>query len=228
MASSGVRDTTSSVATIITDALKQLQIGVGGETLAAEYLAAGISTLNMMIRAWAVKGIRLWLNETQIITFVNGQATYTLTPRVLELYEASRRDAAGPNDTPIRPYSREEYERVPNKAVIGAPFVVYVDRQRITTTATFYPVPGAAEIANAMTGRLVVKRQIEDVTAGPQDVEFPPEWIAALIYNLAVWIAPSFNKEANPTVKELAAMTYGDLEGQDRETSVFMQPNRRG
>lgn len=229
MATSGVRDGAFTVAQIIADALPLIQVGVGGETIEAEYQATCITTLKLMARAWAIKGVRLFLNETQTVTFVDGTATYTLSPRSLECYAAWRRTGTGSdiNDTPIQILTRQEYEQLPNKATAGAPFAVYLNRQRTSTTASFYPVPDAAVVSDTGLGRLLIKRQIEDVTAAAEDMEVPAEWIPAVTYNLAIWVAPKFNKTPSREVMAIAAETFGDIDGQDREGSVYMRPGPR-
>lgn len=221
MATSGSRDVAKNVLQIITQALRKIQVGVGGETLATEYTAIGIDALNTLLRSWAADGVRLWLNETQNYALVDGTSAYTLSPRVLEVYQAYRR--ASNNDVPVRLITREEYARLPDKTTEGAPTQVWVDRRRTSVVATVWPVPGSAEASASMALRLDVKRQIEDVTATSEDVEFPPEWLKALVYNLAVEIAPDFNKVPSPLVLQTASDTYDALSSQDREGSVFMR-----
>lgn len=225
MALSGTYDSTWTVTSIVTAAFKKCKVGISGEPLAAEELADGIISLQLMLRTWSAKGIRLWLNETQSITFVAGTATYTLSPRVIEVFQAYRR--ADSNDVPIRVVSRDEYSRFPDKTTPGAPFAVFIDRTRTTTTATFYPVPSATEVADGMIGRLDTKRMAQDATAGEQDIDAPPEWMEAVIYNLAVRLAPDYGQAIDPEVSRMARELYNDLEGQDRESSVIMRAGRR-
>lgn len=221
MATSGTRDSAFTVTQIVTDALKQIQVGVGGETLEAEYLAEGITTLKLMARAWSIKGVRLWLHETQSVTLVAGTSSYAITKRPLEVYQAYRR--VGDQDTPIRLVTKEEYTRFPDKTAEGAPFAAWIDRQRESTTAYAYPIPTATEVTDGMTLRFDIKRPIEDVTAGSEDMEVPPEAVTAVIYNLAVWIAPKFGKSPSREVVMIAGDAFSDLEGQDREGSVYMR-----
>jgi len=222
MATSGVRDSSNIATSIITQALRKIQIGVGGETLADEYASAGVDALNTLIRTWAVDGVRLWLNETQTVTLVAGTSQYTLSPRTLEVFQAYRR-SDGTDDIPVRIFTREEYSRLPNKTTTGAPYAVWIDRRIGTSVATVYPVPTSAEVASSMTLRLDVKRQIEDVTATTEEIEFPPEWLKALIYNLAVELAPEFNKQPSELVIMQAMESYNLLRGNDREGSVYIR-----
>lgn len=222
MAISTTRDTTLNATQLITQALRKIQVGVGGETLAAEYLSRGLDALNLMIKQWAVDGVRLWLEEEQAITAVSGTATYTLSPRALEVIRAYRR--VSNNDTPVRVVSREEYDRVPNKTIAGAPYMLFPVYGRTSTTVTMYPVPGATEIADALAIYAVIKRQIVDVTAGTEETEFPAQWQSALVHNLAVWMCPEFNKEPSPRLAQLAQDSYDILAASDREGSVTMGP----
>jgi len=221
MATSGTRDGAFTVAQIITDALKLIQVGIGGETLEAEYLAEGITTLKLMGRAWSIKGVRLWLHETQSVALVAATSSYSITKRPLEVYQAYRR--VDDQDTPIRLVTKEEYSRFPDKTTTGAPFAAWVDRQRTATTAYVYPVPTATEVTDGMTLRFDIKRPIEDVTAGAEDMEVPAEVVPAVIYNLAIWIAPKFSKSPSKEVIALAGDAFSDFEGQDREGSVYMR-----
>lgn len=225
MATSGTRDGAFTVQQICNEAMSLLQIGIGGETTGAEDLATCITTLKLMGRAWSLKGVKLFLNETQSVTLANGTAAYAITKRPLHVFQAYRR--ASDNDVPVRLIAREEYSRLPDKTTSGPPSQVWIDRTVTATTAYVWPVPGAAEVSAAMTMRFDIKRPIEDVTAGSEDMEVPPEAIPAVTYNLAIWIAPKFNKTPSNEVKMLAADTFSDFEGQDREHSVYMRPARR-
>lgn len=223
MALSGVRDQAYTVSDVISDALAKLYILEGGTTPDATSAATALRGLRNMLRTWAVDGVRLWLDAEQAITPVAGTATYTLTVRTLEVKQAFRRNAG--SDTPIRLISREEYNRLPNKASTGNPFAMWVDRDRTSTSVTLYPVPDAASAAND-TIYVTGKQQIQDVTDGAQDIDIPPEWSEALVYNLAVRLAPDFNVEVRPDVAGIAMELYTLMKGQDRELSVMMRPRR--
>lgn len=225
MALSGVYDSTWTVAEVVTAAFKKIKVGISGETLASEDLTAGIDTLQLMLRTWAAKGIRLWLNQTQSVTLVAGTAAYTLSTRALDVSQAYTR--VSDQDEPVQLLTREEYERLPDKTVTGKPYAAWIDRTRTATTATVYPVPTAADVTAGTTLRLVNKRMIQDVTAGSDDIDFPPEWIETIVYNLAMRLAPDFGQAVDPGIAMMAKELYDDLEGQDREGSVFMRPGVR-
>ena len=224
MALSGTRDQADTVAEIITDAMTKSGLLVAGETAETEDLATCLRALKHMLRTWAVKGVRLWLINNQTVTLTEDTATYALGVRALNLTQAWIRSSG--NDTPVRIVSREEYNRYPAKTTTGRPFALFVDRDITATSVTLYPVPDAASEANDVL-HVVTKYQIQDVTDGAEDIEVPPEWTEALVYNLAVRIAPDFQVQPRPDVVSMAIMLYGELEGQDRQGSLYMRPRRR-
>jgi hypothetical protein len=223
MALSGTRDEADTVADIIKDALTKVNVLVAGESPDTADQAACLRALKHMLRTWAARGVRLWLTDEQSVSLTEDQATYALTIRALNVTDARRR--AGGNDTPLRIYTREEYNRLPNKAASGSPFAVFVDRGRTSTSITCYPVPDANSESND-TIYVTSKLQIQDVTDAAEDIEVPPEWTEALVYNLAVRIAPDFEVTPRADVVQMADMLYRELSGQDREGSVFMRPSR--
>lgn len=220
MALPTTRDNTDTVSDIVSDVLRKLYVLEGGSTPSAEDALAVKRALRGMLRTWAAAGVRLWLDEQQTVTLTAATATYTLSPRTLEVRDGYRR--LDNNDTPVRVITREEYNRLPNKAAAGDPFLVWPDRQRLQTVVTVYPVPASTQ----GTLSLSTRRQILDVDELGQEVELPPEWYETIIYNGAVRCAPDFNIEPRADVVQMAQELYGLLEGQGRENSVYMRPRR--
>jgi len=221
MALPTVRDSTDTVMSIIDGALRKLYVKVGGETTSAEDAETARLGLRAMIRTWAAAGVRLWLDDQQSVTLVAATASYTLSPRTLEIRDAYR--SYNGNDTPVRVITREEYNRLPNKAAQGDPFLVWPDRQRTQTVIRVYPVPSVTQGTLSLSAR----RQVLDVDDLAEEVELPPEWLEAMIYNLAVRVAPDFNVDLRDDVVGMAMELYGVLEGQSREGSVFLRTRRR-
>ena len=214
MALSGVRDGAETVSDIITDALIEIHVSEAGETMNPEDAALGIRYFRRMLRSWAADGVRLWLNEQQTVTLSQDQATYTLGPRTLDVFDAFRR--VNNDDTPIQLLTREEYNSLPNKTVGGLPYALWPDRQVTQTQVTVYPVP----TTSAGTLSLGTKRQIQDVTALSETVEIPPEWSECAMYNLALRLCPAYGVQPNPITASMAGQLYAQMQGQDRGRSL--------
>lgn len=224
MALSTTRDGTITVGDMVRGALELVHVAEGGESLAAEDTTLALNTMRRMLRTWAAQGVRLWLNEQQTVTLAASTASYTLSPRTLEVHELGCFRRSGTEDTPIRVLDRQEYNRLPNKTASGDPFSIWADRQRAAVVVTVYPVP----TASGDTLSLSTKRQIFDVTNLGEDAEFPPEWEEAIVWNLAKRLMPTFPGAPDPvTIRDTADELYATLSGQDRPASLRMRPKRR-
>ena len=214
MALSSTRDGAVTVGEIITGAMQKLSILKGGETAETEDSAVGLKNLRRMVRTWAAMGVRMWLTDEEVVTLDTDTASYALDPRYLEISAGFIR--SGSNDTPLNLYTREQYNRLPDKTASGDPFTVFVDRQLTATTAYVYPVPTSAGNYLRLTG----KRAILDPTTLSEDLEVPPEWEETIVYNLAVRMAPDFEVTPRADVVQMAQYLYSVLEGQDRQGSI--------
>jgi len=221
MALSGVRDTAETAGDMVTAAARKLFVLEGGESLEAEDMAIGLEALWRMLRSWAATGISLWLQEEQTVTLAANTATYTLSPRTLEVTAGYRR--SGTTDIPITMMARDVYQRLTNKSANGAPYAFWHDRERAESKVTVYPVPSAA----GDTIVLLSKRSPQDVTEVTHTMEIPPEWSEAIVYNLALRLAPEFDAEVRQDVAMMASQLYADMAAQGREHSLKFRPSRR-
>uniref|UniRef100_A0A6M3J3D4 Putative tail protein n=1 Tax=viral metagenome TaxID=1070528 RepID=A0A6M3J3D4_9ZZZZ len=148
--------------------------------------------------------------------------TYTSKiPRPIEVIEA-RRVYADDTEVPLQDVSRAEYMALSNKTSAGPPIQVYYDPQ--LTNGVLYVWQACDDVQERI--RMTVKLPVEDFDANTDDADFPPEWLRALKFNLAVEIAPEYGKEPSNTVIVKAAETKDAVSGFDREqTSVFFLPD---
>lgn len=226
MALSGTRDDADTVASMTTDILRKLQVLQGGETASAEDANTVLRAIRHMLRTWQVQGVQLHLWVDQTVTPVAGTSSYALSIRALEIGQGWRRTSG--SDTPLRMYSREEYNRLPDKAASGSPFIAFVDQDRATTNIVTYPVPDATSAANDVL-YFPCKVPVQDALLVAQNIDLPPEWSEAILWNAAKRLVPEFPgqaPEATQTIMMMAQETYDVLAGHDREGSVFMRPAR--
>src|SRR5512138_3622817 len=104
--------------TIITTALRKLQVIELGVTPDSTTLANSAQALNIMIKAWQTQGIKLWTIQNYIIPLVAATNAYTIaTDRPLKIIQAWMRNiSVTPNiDTPLQILSRQEYNVLGSK-----------------------------------------------------------------------------------------------------------------
>lgn len=221
MSVSGIVDTPTTVRSFCTQAARKIRILDSVTSLPSEDFDAIRLALLAMLRTWEVDGVRLWTTEEVVVTAVIGQQDYTLTPRAVRVVDA--RYLLGTAYTPVRVVTREEWERLPQPQSPGTPYWIYLDRRRDASVVKFYPVPNVA-----MDMLVTINRPLYDVLNANEDVDVPPEWSEAIIYNLAARIADDFGKADPVTARviERSEILYTKLAGQDREQSTWFRMRR--
>lgn len=210
--------------TIIKDAL----ILCGGleddENVDDDQLAHAMRTLNRMVKAWSKKGLKAWKWTEETLPLVTGQNSYTIGPtgdlvteRPLTL--VNPRKIISGDETPIRIFSRQEYMDQPSKNTTGEPVAVYYDPQLGNGVLYVWQSP-----ETGMTIKFSSKQYIQDFDTQSDNPEFPTEWLEAIVYNLAVRLAPMYevSPEAQMMLIAQAEQFLIEAEGGDNEQgSVF-------
>jgi hypothetical protein len=149
--------------------------------------------------------------------------------RPLRITDGFVRQAASTNDVPITVISRENYNRFGNKTSTGTPIQAMYDPQLTSGYLYLYPAPSTV----AQLIYLEVQKPIDDfgtswASGSSEDYDMPQEWVEALKYNLALRLAPEYRvpRETYDQIKELAAVTYTQIDSWDQEqASVSFGPN---
>lgn len=226
MATSGSTDWTLTSRQLITAAMELCgSIGIG-DTPEAEEADMAMKHLNMLLKTWGTDRKLFIMAEAAISPLVLATASYSL-PAARRVTEVRRRIAS--SDTPLQMLSRQEYFDLPNKSTTAAATAFWFDPQRTARTLYIWPVPTAAEVANA-TLRYTYHRVIEDVDALDNDPDVPQEWLEALTYSLAARIAIPLKRHIVDAagfskIEERAALLYAQLTADsDEDASVFFSP----
>ncbi len=188
-------DYSQNAGSIINDAL--LLLGLVNPSSTTVEIAR--RALNRMIKSFGMQGVHLWTNREATITFVAGTASYTISatePRQIMNMRLRNSDSI---DTPMTALSREEYYRISNKAAAGNPSAYFVDWLLANPVVYFFPVPNDATFSAAYS----YTKALADADSLTDDLEFPPEWADALIYNLAVRVAAFLGRQDH--VKDVIA-----------------------
>jgi len=166
--------------------------------------AGSTVTLTDALTAAASEDNRVWVYSDTI-------------ERPNRITDMRRRHAKGSSDdldTPVTlMLGRRDYFMLPNKSNTGVPVQAYYDPQ--TTTGKLYVWPAPDTVDDHL--RFTYSRPLQDFDGLADDPDFPTEWIKALVYNLAVDIAPKFGLRPFPEVIAQATNTREALLGWDRE-----------
>lgn len=228
MATSGTTAYSPTASAIITEAISMVGGLEGGTSASAEQITAAMPAFEMLVKALQAEGLQLWTIETESITPVNGTAEYTTTKKAIKITDVVFRNSDD-QDTPMFALTRDEYWRLSDKTSTSSqPTQYYFNPERTSSTITVWPVPDAT----AATGTIEVtyQRQIEDITATTNEVDFPAEWLDAITYQLAVRLASRYGLDVNRRYilnREAAEALELAKSWDTEQESVFFTPDNR-
>ena len=224
---------------IIKGALRKIGVVAQGELPTAEQTTEAAFALNLLVKAWAADGMPLWAIRTTAIPVVDGKTSYTIgtaitndvvTDKPLKVIQAWNRDPTSNVDIPMRMLTKQEYAILGNKVTPGKPVQIYYEPQENIGVLNLFPTPAAADVGTS-TIYITYQRPFEDFNIATDAPDFPQEWYDAVVYGLAVRLAPEYglpiDKRRALAMEaadiRLLALSYGTEEG-----SLFFRVERRG
>jgi hypothetical protein len=217
---------------IITLALKKAGVVGVGQTPEAEDTNDAFSDLNMMLGQWSR---RRWLvfHLVDVAKVSTGAASYTVGPggdfnvarpdRIESAYVRSLQQPA-PNrpDYPLSVVtSMEDYAAVGLKSIVGFPRRVFLDSGFPTGTLYPWPIPttGLYEI------HLLFKADLTGFANLTDDINLPPEYQEAILYNLAVRLAASYKEPLDPVVVAIAKSSLNTVRSSNVQIATLKLPD---
>lgn len=185
------------------------KIGVNGMTSAE--IADCFTALNMMLHQWAAMPTVKNAVTRETVTLTSGTATYTVgsggalnTVWPIEIKSAFIRK--NNDDSPLYAISAEEYAYTGEKDYTGQPQVLYYERTYPLGTFMFWPEPDEAYSVH-----LWSIKSFQTFAAIDDTVTLPPEYEAAIMWNLALEMAPEFEREPSMIVMERSVSTLNTI-----------------
>lgn len=222
--------------TIIKAALRKLGRLSRGQTPDAQQLADGQEALNAIVAEFTTLGMPLWARTDFTLPLVAGQNTYTLgvgqavnTPFPLKVHEIVLRSNTG-GVTNMFSVARDDFNILSTQS-IGTP-VNYTYQPFINYgVLKVWPTPDTSVISN-YTCVITYQKPFQGFTSGTETPDFPQEWQNALIYALAVSLAPEYQiplLDRQVLQKEADGHLATALSAGVEEASFYFQPdNMRG
>ena len=213
---------------LITSALRKLGVLAEGQTPSTQNYADGMMALNTVIAQLRAVGMPLWARSEYTFTPTTG--TYNIgtdqtlnTPFPVKLLQAFRTETNA--KIPLEVMAREDFNILPTTST-GSPIKVNYQPFVNYGVVSLWPAPTSS---NTATVTLVYQRPYQYFTTSTETMDFPEEWYNAIIYSLAVVLAPEWGvplqdrqvlkSEAKDYI-EMAQMT-----GQE-DGSFYLQPER--
>lgn len=207
---------------LITAALRLIGASAPGESIASAEATDGLSAFNRMLGSWSTDGLLIYAETQETpFTLTAGDATVTMgtsgdiTTRPQEIVKAVIRD--GSTDHPVDILSISEWASITNKSVQSTyPRALYDDGGYPQRIITLYPVPSAAKSLILWT-----KRPLTEISTLDTTISLPPGYEEALIYNLAIRLAPEYGKVVPDAVVLVATESKAGLKRANRRPSYL-------
>jgi hypothetical protein len=197
---------------LVTASLRLIGAVAPGESLEAAEATDGLSALNRMIQSWSNDSLMIHaVTAETALTLTPSDGTYTLgasgniTTRPIKIERALIRDAG--TDYPLTELSAQEFTEISQKSITGRPQYFYDDGAYPQRVITLYPIPSAADSLV-----LYTKRPLTEIATLNTDISLPPGYEEALIYNLAIRLAPEYGRATPQEVVLIAQESRAGLE----------------
>lgn len=197
----------TTVAEIVKSSLRKLEVSRPSAT----ELSDGMEALNFMLDNWASDPTIVSARTQDSFSLAASAATYSVgSGSTIDITWPGRVTSAYVRengiDYPISVFSAEEYAYTPQKSIEQRPLALYYERTYPAGTFMFWPTPD-----QVYTGYIWSDRGFTTYTSTSTTVSLPPEYIAALIWNLAIELAPEFGKDISSVVIARASHTLKNI-----------------
>ncbi|CAD6548646.1 hypothetical protein LMG28727_04869 [Paraburkholderia kirstenboschensis] len=200
----------TTAADLITLALKDIgALGVG-QAVSAEDTADALATLNMMLGQWAAERLSVY-HLVDTAKQSTGAQSYTVgiggdfnVARPIKINAAYARltssGAGSAVDYRINMIdAREDYARISLKTLSSFPEWAFYDSAFPLGNLFLYPVPNSSYELH-----IVTMDTLPQFSAAGTVVSLPAPYMAAIRYNLGIYLCPSYQLEPTPSLVRLA------------------------
>lgn len=169
----------------------------------------GLSALNALIASWSNDSLVIYARSWETFSITANVASYTIgtggalnTSRPSNIVAAYTR--SGGIDYPITIVDDESYNTITFKTAQGIPTFLNYDGGYPLGTVRMYPVPSAAYSLFLLT-----EKPLTEFASLDTELSMPAGTERALIYNLAIELAPEYNQQVTPSIEKIAAESLG-------------------
>jgi hypothetical protein len=212
----------------INRALRLLGILAEGETPSAATSQDALVALNQMIESWSIERLSVFCTQDQTFTWPAGLITRTLGPsgdfiglRPVLLDEATYYRDPGTNVSfGIKFINQQQYNGIAVKTVTSTyPQVIFVNMSFPDVTMTIYPKP-----TRDLEWHFISVQELSQPATLATVLHFPPGYLRAFTYCLAMEFAPEFGVEPSPQVQRIAMTSKRNLKRINNPDDIMSMP----
>ena len=212
----------------INRALRLLGVLAEGETTSASVSQDSLMAMNQMIDSWNTERLSVFSTQDQVFNWPPDLITRTLGPtgdfvgnRPILVDDATYfRDASTNVSYGIKLINQQQYDGIAVKTVTSTyPQVMFVNMTYPNITMTIYPKP-----TRVLEWHIVSVEVLSQPATLATTLAFPPGYLRAFTYNLAMEIAPEFGVEPSQQVMRIAMTSKRNLKRINNPDDVMSMP----
>jgi hypothetical protein len=211
----------------INRALRLLGVLAEGETPSASVSQDSMMALNQMIESWNTERLSVFCTQDQVFTWPSGLISRTLGPtgdfvgnRPVLLDDSTYYVGNNGVSYGIKFINQDQYNGIAVKTVTSTfPQVIFVNETYPNVEMYVYPRP-----TQDLVWHFISVQELSQPATLATSLLFPPGYLRAFTYNLAMELAPEFGVEPSPQVKRIAMTAKRDLKRINNPDDVMSLP----
>ena len=211
----------------INRALRLLGILAEAETPSASMSQDALMAMNQMIESWNTERLSVFCTQDQIFEWPSSQIKRTLGPtgdfvgnRPILFDDATYFKAPNGVSYGIKFINQQQYDGIAVKNVTSTyPQVIFANMTYPNVEMYVYPMP-----TQVLEWHFVSVQELTQPATLATALHFPPGYLRAFTYNLAMEFAPEFGVEPSPQVQRIAMTSKRDLKRINNPDDVMALP----
>jgi len=211
----------------INRAFRLLGILAEGETPSAAMSQDALMAMQQMIDSWNTERLSVFVTQDQVFNWPAGEYVRTLGPsgnfiglRPVLVDDSTYFKAPSGVSYGVKMINQQQYNGIAVKTVTSTfPQVLWVNMGYPDVTLTIYPRP-----TQELEWHIISVQELSNPATLSTDLFFPPGYLRAFTYNLAMEIAPEFGVEPSPQVMRIAMTSKRDLKRINNPDDVMALP----
>lgn len=193
---------------IVTRAMQKIGVLVKSEAPSADEAQDALSSLNALISSWGNDSLNIYARTWESFP-MTGASSYTIGPsgnfntiRPTNIISAYLRSVD--IDYPVAVIDDESFNTIPFKSLTGVEYVLNYSNSYPLGVIRPYPIPSASYSLF-----LLSEKPLTEFATLDTELSMPPGTERALIYNLALELAPEYSQQPDPSVVKIANDSLG-------------------
>ena len=213
---------------LIADAHRLLGLVSSGNALPESIYQDNLVALNQMIDSWNTERLSVFSTQDQVFNWPTNTVSRTLGPtgdfvgnRPVLVDDATYFRDPGTNVSfGIRIINQQQYDGIAVKTVTSTyPQVIWINMTYPDIEMYVYPVP-----TRLLEWHFISVEELSKPASLTTTISFPPGYLRAFRYSLAMELAPEFNMEPSPQVVRIAMTSKRNLKRINNPDDIMSLP----